>query len=160
MTRPGLPSAVLALATLAAAVDGRAGSDLFGSLPGAMTSSVPRPTAGQTVSVSLQVTSDRPLKDLKVAFAVPDSCAVLEATSARKTGVSLRAGRPARFSTMVRVLRIEPCKIVASVVQTDASDARTGWVYAIVLNEVPAPNVPATVGHDAAGRPTIDAVVR
>ena len=137
-----------------------AGSDVFGSLPGDIRASTTRPAAGQTVSLTLQVTPDSPARNLKIAFDAPDGCAVLEAPSARWTDVSLQVGHTARFSTKARVARVKPCKIVASVIQSDGADSRTGWVYALVLNAQPASHPPFTLGHDAAGQLTIDAVAR
>lgn len=136
-----------------------AGSDMFGSLPGRLIASAIAPQAGQTVTVTLELLPTSSASGLRVRFDAP-GCAVLTASAAGRGGVSLVAGHPARFSTQARITRAGPCKIVASVVQIDEAAARTGWVYALVLNEAPAPPSQGTPGRDAEGRPTIDAVTR
>ncbi len=160
MTRHRLLTTLSLIACLFASGVVRAGSDMFGSLPGEMKASTTTPAAGETVAVTLQVTPGASVRGLKLTFDAPDGCAVLQASSAKRADVSLTAGHPALFATKARVASAKPCKIVASVVQTDGADARTGWVYAIVLNDQPVRHPAQTPGRDAEGRPTIDAVGR
>jgi hypothetical protein len=158
MTRRGTRGLAVAAGWLLAAGTACAGSDIFGSLPGELGVSKLEPAVGETVVVTLVLHPASSVGHLQLAFE-GRGCAVMEAASARREEVALVAGQDVRFATKARITTAGPCKIVASVAQVDESAAaRTGWVYAVVLNEVPASPVKATPGRDASGHPTVDAV--
>jgi hypothetical protein len=136
-----------------------AGSEIFGSLPGQMRASAIHAPVGQRVTVTLRLSSNQPLEGLKVVFDAP-ACAELDPAAVRREGVSLPAGKPVRFSVQAVIKSTQPCRIGATVLRTEEPQSRIGWVYAVVLNPKPTTTPGVTRGHDAQGRPTVDAIAQ